>query len=56
MIQEVAGARKESEAGDGGVGVEEGSSEDIDMEQRPGGVRKGLSIICGERVYSKWRE
>lgn len=37
MNQEVAGAKKESEAGDGGVGVQEGTSEDTDMEQRPAG-------------------
>ena len=37
MNQEVAGAKKESKAGDGGVGVQEGTSEDIDMGQRPEG-------------------
>lgn len=59
MNQEVAGAKKESEAGDGGVGVQEGSSEGIDVEQRPEGHEEetqcntwGGSIFQVERMAS----
>ena len=50
--QEVARAKKESEAGEGGVGMQVGSSEDVDMEQRPessdGGTRANM---WGESVF-----
>ena len=59
MNQEVAGAKKESKAGDGGVGVQEGTSEDVDMGQRPEGREEetqcnmwGESIFQVERMAS----
>lgn len=45
---------RRSEAGDGGVGVQEGSSEGIDVEQRPEGHEEETQ--CHGEVYSKWRE
>ena len=56
MNQEVAGAKKESEAGDGGVGVQEGSSEGIDVEQRPaGGEEETQCNMWGGSVFQVGR-